>query len=145
MIRNELEIAADVDRVWALTVDVERWPELTPTITSVERLDDGPVAVGSRARIKQPAQRAATWTVSRLEPGSRFEWGTRVGPVHMVGGHRLEAVDGGTRNVLTVELSGFGSRLLERLVGGRMRDAIATENLGFKRAAEASTDQAARE
>jgi uncharacterized membrane protein len=142
MIRDEQQIAAGVDRVWALTVDVERWPELTPTVTSVQRLDDGPLGVGSRARVKQPAQRAAVWTVSRFEPGVAFEWGTRVGSVRMVGAHHLEAVEGGTRNVLTVELSGIGSGLVERLVGRRVREAIATENLGFKRSAEAVADGA---
>ena len=55
-IEDSIDIAAPVERVWELTMDVESWPQLTPTITSVKRLDHGPLAVGSAARIKQPAQ-----------------------------------------------------------------------------------------
>ncbi len=137
MITSELLIAAPVERVWDLTVDVERWPSLTPTITRVERLDEGEMRLGSQARVKQPAQRAAVWTVTDLEPGSRFVWQTKVGPITMVGGHRLQPTEAGCRNLLTLEVSGLGSRLFERLVGGRIRQAIETENQGFKRAAEA--------
>jgi len=36
-------------------------------MTSVERLDDGPITLGSRARVKQPGQRPAVWTVTELE------------------------------------------------------------------------------
>jgi uncharacterized membrane protein len=129
-------IEAPVAKVWDLTVDVEHLPAVTPTMTSVERLDDGPIGVGSRARIKQPAQRPAVWTVTRFEPGSTFEWETRVLGMRMVGGHHLEAVDGGTRNTLVVEMSGRGSGLFGRLVGSRMATAIATENEGLRRAAE---------
>jgi uncharacterized membrane protein len=139
MIRNEILIEADPEAVWALTVDVERWPELTPTITEVVLLDDGPVGLGSRARIKQPGQRPAVWTVSRFEPGSRFEWWTKVGPVTMTGGHQLERSSSGCVNVLTLEITGRGAGLAERLVGRRIGAAIDTENRGFKRAAEAVT------
>jgi uncharacterized membrane protein len=129
-------IEAPVEKVWDLTVDVEGLPAVTPTMTSVERLDDGPIGLGSRARIKQPAQRPAVWTVTRFEPGSTFEWETSVLGMRMVGGHHLEAVDGGTRNTLSVEVSGRGAGLLGRVIGSRMAAAIATENEGLRRVAE---------
>jgi len=138
MIRNELLIEADPAIVWALTVDVERWPELTPTVTRVTRLGDEPIGLGSRARIRQPAQPPAVWTVSRFEPGTEFEWWTKVGPVTMTGGHHLRPHDRGCVNVLTLEVTGPGAGLVERLVGRRIAAAIETENRGFKRAAETS-------
>jgi uncharacterized membrane protein len=136
LIADELVIDAPVERVWGLTVDLEGWPSVTPTVTSVERLDDGPVAVGSRARLKQPGRRAAVWTVSRFEPNAHFEWGTTVLGMRMVAGHHLEGVDGGTRNRLTLELSGFGSGPMGKLIGRRITEAIATENRSFRAAAE---------
>jgi hypothetical protein len=137
-LRSELLIEAEVEEVWALTLDVERWPELTPTITRVELLDDGPLEVGSRARITQPGQRPAVWTVSRLDPGVAFEWWTRVGPVTMTGGHHLRPDSRGCVNLLTLDLTGRGSRLLGWLVGRRIGAAIERENRGFKAAAETS-------
>ena len=135
-IRSETVIGSSVDRVWELTVDVESWPALTPTMTSVDRVDEGPLRVGSTARVVQPRQRSATWVVTRLDERSVFEWQTKVATVTLVARHQLTEVPDGCRNTLTVDVSGFGSRLLGRLFGSRIHTAIETENAGFKRAAE---------
>ena len=67
-ISNSLFIQADAETVWALTVDVEALPALTPTISKASRLDHGPLAVGSRVRLKQPAQLGAIWNGVLHEP-----------------------------------------------------------------------------
>jgi uncharacterized membrane protein len=136
-ITNTLEIAAPVDEVWALTADIERWPAMTTTMTSVDKLDDGPVRLGSRARIKQPGMRPAVWTVTDFEPEHLFAWETKLGTVRLRAVHDLEATDDGCRNTLTVEMTGFGSGILRTVAGKRLRKAIATENAGFRRTAEA--------
>jgi uncharacterized membrane protein len=133
---SELTIAAPVERVWDLTEDVESWPSITPTMTSVERLDDGPLRVGSRARVRQPRQRPTVWTVTVVEPGSQFVWETRVLGLRMIGAHRLQPVATGCRNTLTIDLEGPGAGLMGRLLGGPIQRAISTENEGFRRAAE---------
>ncbi|WP_082748661.1 SRPBCC family protein [Nocardioides jensenii] len=135
-IHDELFIAAPPERVWALTEDVEGWPRLTPTMTSVTRLETGPFGVGSTARIKQPRLPPATWTVTELDPLRRFFWETRRNGVVVTGGHQIEPVEGGCRNLLTVELSGTGAGVLAVLLGPTLRTAIATENDGFRRGAE---------
>jgi len=135
-ITSVLVIEASVEQVWDLTVDIEAWPRLTPTITSVERLDDGPLRVGSSARIVQPKQRPAVWTVTRFDAPHAYEWETKILTVTMAGTHHLVAEGEHCRNELRVELSGFGSGLLRRLLGRTMRQAIETENAGFKREAE---------
>ena len=55
--------------------------------------------------------------------------------------HQLTATDDGCRNTLVVEMSGVGSGLLSRLVGSKIRQAIDTENAGFKAAAEQALDR----
>ena len=133
---DALTIAAPIDVVWELTTDVENWPSLTPTITSVELLDPGPLAVGSRARIAQPRQPAGVWTVTRLDPRAAFAWERRGPGIRMVGSHLLEPVAGGTRNTLVLDVEGPLGTLLARLTGRAMRAAIRTENSGFQRRAE---------
>jgi uncharacterized membrane protein len=135
-ITDTLTIHAPADVVWALTEQVERWPELTPTMTKVERLDGGPLRVGSRARIAQPGLGSRTWTVVELDAPRRFAWQTRLGTVTMVGGHLVEPTAEGSRNTLTVELSGPGAGLLGRLARKKLAAAIHTENEGFRRGAE---------
>lgn len=140
IIEDELIINAPVDTVWRLNTDVEAWPVLSPTtMQRVERLDDGPMRVGSQARVKQPVQRATIWTVTRVQPNELFEWETKLMGVHTVARHRLSEAEGGVRNHLSIEMTGRGSRLLGRLFAGRIRAAISTENRAFKTTAEASS------
>ncbi|HRC62102.1 MAG: SRPBCC family protein [Dehalococcoidia bacterium] len=136
-IEHTIEIAAPADRVWELTLDVEKWPELTPTITSVKRLDGGPMAVGSQARIKQPAQGTRVWTVTDLEPKRHFVWSTKVMGSRMTGGHHLSQGATGTTNRLTVDIEGPFAPVLGVLLRRPILNAITKENQGFKRAAEA--------
>ncbi|MGZ4795692.1 MAG: SRPBCC family protein [Acidimicrobiia bacterium] len=133
---HSIEIAAPVERVWALTVDVESWPSVTPTMTKIERLDPGTFGVGSRARVRQPAQGARVWTVTRLDAPEWFVWETRALGLRMVGSHHVVPTDGGCRNVLTIDVSGRGAGIFARLLGGRVAAAVTTENESFKAAAE---------
>jgi uncharacterized membrane protein len=136
-LENVQTIAAPLEVVWSLTEDVEKWPDITPTMTTVERLDEGPLAVGSQARIKQPGQRARVWTVTRLEPGQSFAWATKAMGAHLEGAHHLEATEGGCVNRLVLELSGPTAGIVGRLLRRPLLKAITTENEGFKQAAEA--------
>ncbi|WP_026931323.1 SRPBCC family protein [Glycomyces tenuis] len=133
---NALVIGAPASVVWDLTTDIARWPELTPTMRSVEPLDPLPLKTGVRARIKQPLQPASVWTVTEFEPGRRFAWETRRGELTMTGTHLVEEVDGGCRNTLGLELSGKGEGRFAFLFGAAVRWGIAKENQGFKQEAE---------
>lgn len=138
-IEHRIEIEAPVERVWELTLDVESWPQLTPTITSVERLDAGPMGLGSQARIKQPAQGTRVWTVTEFEPGRRFAWATRLLGHRMTGRHDLMPRGSGMTNTLTVDIEGPFAPVIGRIAGGQIRKAIRLENEGFKRAAEGAS------
>jgi uncharacterized membrane protein len=138
-IEHTIEIDAPVERVWEVTLDVESWPEHTPTIESIERLDDGPVTIGSQARIKQPGQRAKVWTVSALDSEKRFAWSTKAFGTKMTGDHLLEATDEGTtRNTLAIEMHGGLAPVVGALLRRPILAAITKENEGVKSAAEAN-------
>src|ERR1700733_7915693 len=88
---DTVTIEAPPDRVWHLNTDVANWPTLTPTtMQRVELLDEGPLHLGSRARIKQPAQATAVWTVTHFVPGQEFSWSTKRMGMTMTGSHKLE-------------------------------------------------------
>ncbi len=135
-IEHSIDIAAPISTVWGLTIDIESWPTITPTITSVERLDSGSLEIGSKARLKQPGQLLRVWTVTALEPEHRFTWSTRAMGVTMTGSHVLAESEAGTTNTLTVDIDGPLSPIIGAVVRGPISKAIATENRGFKVAAE---------
>jgi ribosome-associated toxin RatA of RatAB toxin-antitoxin module len=132
-------IAAPLSLLWRLTTDVTAWPSFMPTVQRVERLDAGPLRVGSSARVKQPAQTAAVWTVTRLEPSREFTWETRRLGLLMTGRHLLEPAGEGTRNTLVIDVTGRGSRVFAALFGAMITRVLREEAAAFERAARDST------
>lgn len=134
-ITETVTIDAPLERVWALTLDLEGLPSITPTVTTLERLDQGPVAVGSRARLAQPGLPPRTWTVDELDAPHRFSWSTHLLGVRMTGVHELAPV-GEDRCELTlrVVLAGRGAALLGRLGRRSIARSLAAEAAGFARA-----------
>lgn len=137
-ISHTTTIAAPIERVWQLTIDLEALPSVTPTINRVERLDEGPVHVGTRARLEQPGLPPRVWLVEELDAPHRFSWATSLFGVRMVGVHDLEAVDDQRcRLTLRVVFEGRGGALLGRLSRRSLARTLATEAAGFARAATA--------
>ncbi|SRR5260370_22870905 len=93
-----VDIIASPDRVLAVLCDIERWPEWTSTMTSVRRMDDGPFAVGSRARVRQPKLMPAVWQVTELDERRSFTWVTRSPGVQIRAGHLVEVDGAGSRS-----------------------------------------------
>ena len=135
--RTGIDVAASPGRVWELLVDVERWPEWTPSVTSVRSLDTGPLAVGSRVEISQPRIPTGTYTVTALEPGSSFTWEQRQ-PGSTVSAHHLcvKLPDGGTRLELRVVMSGALGGVVGRLYRKLTERYLAMEAAGLKARAE---------
>jgi uncharacterized membrane protein len=131
-------IDAPVELIWRLTSDISGWPSFMPTVQRLERLDDGPLRVGSTARIKQPGQGAAVWTVTRLEPQREFTWETHRMGIRMTGRHLLEPAGTGTRNTLVLETAGRGAGVFSALFGGLLRKSIQQEGAAFARQATAA-------
>ena len=134
-LQHTVTIAAPPERVWAVIVDVERWPERIPTVDAVERLDAGPLAVGSRTRLQQPRLPTAVWTVTELTDGSSYTWESSSPGVTVTASHLVEPHPDGSRLTLAVTVSGplSGDRLADDAVadqavrrdGGRLDQAAA--------------------
>jgi uncharacterized protein YndB with AHSA1/START domain len=130
-------ISAPPERVWAVMSDIERWPEWTASVTRIERLDAGPLAVGHRARIRQPRLLPAVWRVTELEPGRGFTWVTRSPGVRATGRHWVEAALGGSRAHITLRFDGILASLVARLVGELTTRYLGLEARGLKERSEA--------
>lgn len=134
------DIDAAPDTVFAVMADIERWPEWTPTVTRVERLDGatGPLAIGQRLRIVQPRVPPAEWTVTALEAGRGFRIMSRSPGAAVVANHWIEPLMDGqqSRVTLSITFSGWLGRVIGWLMRGLNERYIAQEAAGLKRRSE---------
>jgi uncharacterized membrane protein len=137
-VETTIEIDAPPELVWAVMTDVERWPEWTTSVERAERLDDGPLRIGSRARLKQPRFPAVIWEVTDLQPGRSFAWtATNVG-VTSIGEHRIvPQAARGVSVTLSLRQQGPLAPLLAALTGKVTRRYVEAEAQGLKRRSEA--------
>lgn len=128
-----VEIAAPPERVWEVMSDVEQWSEWTSTVTSVRRLDEGPLRTGSRAKISQPRIPETEYVVTDLEPGRSFTW-VAAGPgVLTTASHALEPLAGGGARVrLSVSQSGPLGSVMGRFYRGLTDRYLSDEAIGLK-------------
>jgi hypothetical protein len=131
-----VDVAAPPARVWQVMSDVDRWHEWTPSITSVNRIGGAPLAVGGRAFIKQPKFPPALWTVTEIVPGSHFIWVSSNPGLKVTGIHRVEAIAGGSRATLGIEMDGLFSGLFWRLTGAISERYVTFESQGLKARSE---------
>ena len=132
--RYTVEIFAPPQQVWDTLIDVERWPAWTPTVLRVERLDSGPLALGSRTKLWQPQLMAAAWQVTELDPVTGlFTWQTGRPGVRVTGIHRVEAAPKSvTRLTLELNYGGLLGPLLARQLKALNWDYLTKEGQGLK-------------
>ena len=138
-LQHTVTIAAPLERVWAVVVDVARWPERIPTVDAVERLDAGPLAVGSRTRLRQPRLSTAVWTVTELADGSSYTWESSSPGVTVTASHVVEPQADGSRLTLALTVSGPLSGIGWLMTRSLTKRYVETEAASIKMAAEAST------
>lgn len=77
----ERVVAATAEQTFALALDTQAFPALfqgyglVPAVTRVERLDDGPLRVGSRRRVESADGNSIEETVLELDPPRRHRYG----------------------------------------------------------------------
>jgi uncharacterized protein YndB with AHSA1/START domain len=134
------EITVDIDaspeRIWDVMMDVEKWPEWTPSMTSLKRLDSGELREGSRVRIKQPKLAPATMTVTHLERDKTFTWETRAPGLVATATHTIIPRGSASAVVLKLVFDGLIGGILGRAMKNLNERYIAYEAAGLKKRSE---------
>ena len=136
-IQATIDIQAPPDRIWTALSEIEHWSEWTPTVRSIRRLDAGPLAVGTRAIVRQPKLLPARWQVTEIEEGRGFTWitggpGVLVTARHYVGGGACSS-----RVTLSLHFSGPLGAIVALLTRGLNARYLALEAQGLKKHVEA--------
>lgn len=135
-IGTAVRIDAPPARVWQVMRDVERWPEWTPGVTSVEIVGGGPLALGSRVRVRQPKLPPVEWTVTELIEDRGFTWVAQSPGARVAGHHLIEPEGTGSRVMLELQYEGPVARLVARLSRKITEQYIALEARGLKARSE---------
>lgn len=136
--QRETVIQAPAERIWALLEDVENWPSWTDSMDEITRLEAGPLAVGSTARVRQPRGRPMVWRVTALDPGRNFTWTASLPGMTLTAGHLMSGSESGPLTTLTFSMTGPLAPLGSLLAGKRIRSYTDLELAGLRRAAERS-------
>ncbi len=105
-VERSLTIDAPPATVYEAFVDLSRWLEWNPQLREVTPLSEGPLAVGSKARIAgQMMIGARVWEVTELNPGRSFAWKSSFFPgLRLAFDHIAEGADGGTRATIRIDI-----------------------------------------
>ena len=133
-----VEVQATPAEVWAVLTDVEAWPQWTASMEEIRRLDSGPLALGSRARVKQPRFPASNWVVTGLDPERSFSWTSKSGGVTTVADHEITPTADGVSVRLAISQSGLMARVIELAFGSTVRRYVDAEANGLKQRSEGS-------
>ena len=128
-----VRISASSDVVWEVFTDVERWPEWTESVTSVEWVEGHAVVVGAKAAIKQPKLPKVVWEVTEVSDGASWTW-VATGPgATTIATHHVRALDAGTTEVTqSIEQRGPIGSLIGLLSRGMTKRYVAMEAAGLK-------------
>jgi len=136
-IERTIEISALPERVWTVMMDVERWPEWTESMKSVERLDGGDFGVGSKARLRIRRAPTSVYTVTELTPNRSFSWETKSAGIKGIATHIIEPDGNGSKVTLSVDLLGMLATLMSPIIRRPSEENVKLEAEGLKRRSEA--------
>ncbi len=132
-------IMAPPETVWAVKSDPERWHEWTASVRSIRLLDKGPLAIGTRALIRQPRFPPAVWKITAIEHGRGFTWKSGAPGMRVHAHHSVDAIPGGTRATLRLHYEGPIGILLGRMTRGITDRYLGHEAAGLKQRSESLT------
>ena len=121
-VERSADLPVDPERAFAFLADLSNLPRWQSGVTRAEQTSDGPIAVGSTARVETHVMGQgveADLRVTELDPPRRLVLATEVAGIKVDAILTLEAHDGGSRATFGMDIAGGG------LFGGAMEGMVA--------------------
>lgn len=139
------EIAADPETIFAFLAEVENLPRWQPGVTAARRMTEGPMGVGSVARVTTRVMGQtveADVKVIELETPRHLAFETEVSNVRVVASVDVGAIGPDRSEVvvrLQVEASGF-TKFMEPMIAGAAENELGGAIDSLRQALEAQPD-----
>ena len=117
---SSVEINAPVEEVWSLIDKLEEWPQWMQSIKKIERVSEGPLAVGSQLSVTAKVSRLTVnllMTISEFVPERSVVMQGKALGTNLTRFYFLEPVNGKTKVTIGGEVSGLLAWMARR--GGR--------------------------
>jgi len=106
-VRRTFAVGVPPEEAWRQLVEIQRWPEWAPHITSVTVSPPGPLGPESRGALHIKRLGRNTFRMTAWDPPTRWEWTGGVPGLRIHYDHRFTAAEpAGTTLDWTVELQG---------------------------------------
>ncbi|MFC8142665.1 SRPBCC family protein [Streptomyces paradoxus] len=131
IIRESIDVDRRPEEVYQYVTDTQRMPEWQLSAVSAERLDEGPVDVGTQVRVtRHIGRRVMPMTMEVTEYDPPHSWGMRGvdGPVRAQVHGEVEPYDEGRRSHVTIDIDfeghGMGKVLVPLVVRPQVRKEL---------------------
>jgi Polyketide cyclase / dehydrase and lipid transport len=112
------------EHVFALWADVEGWPAWDASLLATTL--DGPFAAGTAGTLHPEGMpEPIAFVITAVEDGAGFADETRLGPLALRFGHRVERHGGGSRIVVTIEAEGPDADTIGPAVASDLPESVA--------------------
>lgn len=129
-------------QLWARYAEPTSWPDWDHEIASVTV--HGPMAVGTRGRLKPVKGPASLFTFTEVNPQVGFTDVTRLPLARMTFHHRIEPTAAGSRFIHRVTISGPLSPFFARVIGRRVAAGLPIAMQALARLAETTPSSVVR-
>jgi len=120
---HSVEAPVSRTRVWALWIDIERWPSWNPGVVRAEL--HGPAAEGATGTVRAAGGPASKLTVLEVEPERRLVTEATERLMRLRFDHELDdGADGQVRITHRVQMTGPATLLMRRTIGPRLERSI---------------------
>jgi len=117
---SSVEINAPVEKVWSLIDKLEEWPQWMQSIKKIERVSEGPLAIGSQLSVTARVSRLTVnllMTISEFVPERSVVMQGKALGTNLTRFYFLEPVNGKTKVTIGGEVSGLLAWMARR--GGK--------------------------
>lgn len=132
IISKKILIKADIEKVYTIWTDIEKWSLWTKSINKISFLENNSFNLGGKARVEQPKLSPAVWIISEIKANELFTWYTKLLGVKIIAKHILQNTPNGTIAASILIYEGLFASIIYKLSSKITSEYLTLEINGLK-------------